>query len=82
MRYRVQRVVDWSVNHVEQIQHNSFGNHAGPLRGGLPGASASAAAMLPLSPVASGGENAANGGIVQVNQKIIEEKSGTTSEQK
>ena len=33
------------------------------------GASASAAAMLPLSPVASGGENAANGGIVQVNHK-------------
>ena len=33
------------------------------------GASASAAAMLPLSPVASGEANAADDGIVQVNHK-------------
>jgi hypothetical protein len=33
------------------------------------GAGASAAAMLPLSPIASGEANAVNGGIVQVNHK-------------
>ena len=33
------------------------------------GAGASAAAMLPLSPIASGEANAANDGIVQVNHK-------------
>lgn len=33
------------------------------------GASASAAAMLPLSPVVTGQENASSGGIVQVNHK-------------
>ena len=35
MRFRVQRVVDWSLNHVEQIQHNSFGDHVRPQRRGF-----------------------------------------------
>ncbi len=70
MRYRVQRVVDWSVNHVEKFRTFSFGSRAGPQHlGSSQAPTASAAAMLPLFPAVTGQANAASDGIVQVNDR-------------
>ena len=72
MRYRVQRVVDWK----SEIMSNkvitlALGTMLGLSTLGLASAGASAAAMLPLSPLASGDVAASSNGIVQVDSKEI-----------